>query len=69
MTGAAVAGVRVAAGTEVARSAGWVVTGWGEGATVGSGAGIIGTQPAANITQRHAVKINLYMASSCFLQG
>ena len=65
-TGAAVDGARVMVGAEVARGAGWVATDRGAGAIVGSGGGIIGTQPAANITQRHAAKINLYMAHSRF---
>ena len=66
---AAAAAARVAVGAEVARGAGWVAAGWGAGAAVGSGGGIIGTQPETNNTQRHAVKINLRMASSCFLRG
>ena len=67
--GAAVTVARVTVGAEVARSAGWVATGWGVGAIVGSGGGIIGTQPEINNTQRHAVKMNLRMANSAFLRG
>jgi hypothetical protein len=66
---AAAVAARVAVGAEVARSVGWIAAGWDAGAAVGSGGDTIGTQPETNNRHRHAVKINLRMARSCFLRG